>query len=375
MLDKLVQLSIRQRWIVLGAVLAVAALGAYNYQRLPIDAVPDITNVQVQINTEAPGFSPLEAEQRITFPVETALGGLPALEYSRSVSRYGLSQVTAVFRDGTDIYFARQLVNERLQEVKGKLPPGIESAMGPITTGLGEIYMYLVKAAPGAKDENGEPYTPMSLRTLQDWVIKPQLRTVPGVVEVNTIGGYEKQYHVAPRPEKLIAYNLSFRDIMQALARNNANVGAGYIERNGEQYLIRAPGQVLTLEDIGLISVGSFGSVPVHLKDVAEISIGTELRTGAATAEGEETVLSTVYMLVGENSRTVSERVAQRVAEVNKSLPSGVVAHTVYNSYLALLLDSLRADGGTRPLPVPPLDPAALHEAMSCTAEPPARRV
>ncbi len=331
MLDKLIQLSIRHRWLILLAALAIAGLGVYNYQRLPIDAVPDITNVQVQINTEAPGFSPLEAEQRITFPVETSLGGLPALSYTRSVSRYGLSQVTAVFKDGTDVYFARQLVNERIQEVKGKLPPGIESSMGPITTGLGEIYMYLVRADPGAKTDKGEPYTPMDLRTLQDWVIKPQLRTVPGVVEVNTIGGYEKQYHVAPRPEKLVAYNLSFRDIMAALASNNANVGAGYIERNGEQYLIRAPGQVLTLEDIGLITVGSFGGVPVHLHDVAEIGIGSELRTGAATAEGKETVLATVFMLVGENSRTVSQRVAQRVAEVNKTLPKGVVAHTVYN--------------------------------------------
>ncbi len=331
MLDKLIQLSIRQRWIILLAALAIGALGVYNYQQLPIDAVPDITNVQVQINTEAPGFSPLEAEQRITYPVETALGGLPALDYTRSVSRYGLSQVTAVFKDGTDIYFARQLINERIQEAKGKLPPGIESSMGPISTGLGEIYMFTVKAEPGAKTEKGEPYTPMDLRTLQDWVIKPQLRTVPGVVEVNTIGGYEKQYHVAPRPEKLIAYNLSFRDIMAALASNNSNVGAGYIERNGEQYLIRAPGQVLTLEDIGLITVGSFGGVPVHIHDVAEVAIGTELRTGAATAEGKEAVLATVFMLVGENSRTVSQRVAQRVAEVNKTLPKGVQAHTVYN--------------------------------------------
>ena len=331
MLDKLIQFSIRQRWLILLAVVAIGALGVYNYQRLPIDAVPDITNVQVQINTEAPGYSPLEAEQRITFPVETALGGLPALKYTRSISRYGLSQVTAVFEDGTDVYFARQLVNERIQEVKGKLPPGVESAMGPITTGLGEIYMFLVRAEPGAKTEKGEPYTPMDLRTLQDWVIKPQLRTVPGVVEVNTIGGYEKQYHVAPRPDKLIAYDLSFRDVMAALARNNANVGAGYIERNGEQYLIRAPGQVMSLEDIGEITVGTFDGVPIHINDVAEVTIGTELRTGAATAEGKETVLATVFMLVGENSRTVSQRVADRIAEVNKTLPKGVVAHTVYN--------------------------------------------
>ncbi len=331
MLNSLIQLSIRQRWIILLAVLAVAALGVYNYQRLPIDAVPDITNVQVQINTEAPGYSPLEAEQRITFPVETALGGLPALSYTRSISRYGLSQVTAVFEDGTDIYFARQLVNERLQEVKGKLPPGIEPSMGPITTGLGEIYMYVVKAEPGALNEEGEPYSPMNLRTIQDWVIKPQLRTVPGVVEVNTIGGTEKQYQVAPRPDRLIAYDLGFGDIMDALEANNANVGAGYIERNGEQYLIRAPGQALTLEDIRDITVGTFGGVPIHIADVADVSFGSELRTGAATAEGEETVLATVFMLVGENSRVVSERVAQRVAEINRTLPKGVVAHTVYN--------------------------------------------
>src|SRR5215210_3000485 len=207
MLEKLIQFAIRRRWLILVAATAIAALGVYSYQRLPIDAVPDITNVQVQINTEGPGFSPLESEQRITFPVETALGGLPALSYTRSVSRYGLSQVTAVFKDGTNIYFARQLVNERLQEAKSKLPPGIEPAMGPIATGLGEIFMFTVKSEPGAKNEKGEPYTPMDLRTVQDWVVKPQLRTVPGVVEVNSIGGYEKQYHVAPRPEKMIAFN------------------------------------------------------------------------------------------------------------------------------------------------------------------------
>ncbi len=331
MLDKLIQFSIRQRWLILLAMLVVAALGVYNYQKLPIDAVPDITNVQVQINTEAPGYSPLEAEQRVTFPVETSLGGLPSLDYTRSVSRYGLSQVTVVFKDGTDIYFARQLVNERIQEVKGKLPPGLEPSMGPITTGLGEIFMFTVKPEPGAKMEDGKPVTPMDLRTIQDWVIKPQLRNVPGVVEVNTIGGYEKQYHVAPDPQKLIAYNVSFRDVMAALSSNNSNVGAGYIERNGEQYLIRAPGQVLTLEDIGRIVVGSFNGIPVYISDVADVQIGTELRTGAATADGKQVVLGTVFMLVGENSRAVSVRVAARMEEINKTLPKGIVAHTVYN--------------------------------------------
>jgi len=330
-LDRLLQFSIQQRWLVMFAMLGVAAVGIFNFQNLPIDAVPDITNVQVQINTEASGYSPLETEQRITFPVETALGGLPALDYTRSVSRYGLSQVTAVFRDGTDIYFARQLVNERIQEVKGKLPPGIEPAMGPVATGLGEIFMFTVKATPGAKLENGELVTPMDLRTVQDWVIKPQLRNVPGVVEVNTIGGYEKQYHVAPLPERLIAYQLSFGDVIEALTRNNANVGAGYIERNGEQYLIRAPGQVLGIDDIRRIVVGSYAGVPVYIQDVADVQVGTELRTGAATSDGKEVVLGTVFMLVGENSRTVSQRVAQRMAEINRTLPKGIVAHTVYD--------------------------------------------
>jgi cobalt-zinc-cadmium resistance protein CzcA len=331
MLEKTIQFSIGQRWLILIATLGIAGLGVYNYQKLPIDAVPDITNVQVQINTEAAGYSPLEAEQRITFPIETALGGLPSMDYTRSVSRYGLSQVTVVFNDGTDVYFARQLVNERLQEVKSKLPPGIEPAMGPIATGLGEIYMFTVQPEPGAKNEDGGPVTPMDLRTIQDWVIKPQLRNIPGVVEVNTIGGYEKQYHVAPNPKKLLAYDVSFQDIMEALVSNNANVGAGYIERNGEQYLIRAPGQVLDLEDIRRIIVGSHSGVPVYIEDVADVEIGTELRTGAATANGKEVVLGTVFMLVGENSRAVSQRVAQRMGEVNQTLPEGIVAHTVYD--------------------------------------------
>ncbi|HEY1154474.1 MAG TPA: efflux RND transporter permease subunit, partial [Pseudolabrys sp.] len=234
MIDAILTFSLRQRWLVLLAVLGVAALGAWNFTRLPIDAVPDITNVQVQINTRAPGYSPLETEQRITFPVETAMGGLPKLDYTRSLSRYGLSQVTIVFRDGTDIYFARQLINERIQQVKDQLPAGVETTMGPISTGLGEIYMYTVEAKDGAKAPGGKDFTPSDLRTIQDWIIKPQLRNVPGVIEVNTIGGYERQFHVLPNPGRLIAYRLSFRDLMTALAANNANVSAGYIERNGE---------------------------------------------------------------------------------------------------------------------------------------------
>ncbi|MBC8097407.1 MAG: CusA/CzcA family heavy metal efflux RND transporter [Akkermansiaceae bacterium] len=331
MLERLINFSIRQRWLILLATAAIAVLGIYNYQRLTIDAVPDITNVQVQINTEAPGYSPLESEQRITFPVETAMGGLPHLEYTRSVSRYGLSQVTIVFKDGTDIYFARQLVNERIQEVKSKLPPGLEPSPGPITTGLGEIYMFNVEAEAGARNADGIEIAPTDLRTVQDWIIKPQLRNVPGVIDVNSIGGFVKQYHVTPHPDKLRAYGLTFRDLMTALADNNANVGAGYIERNGEQYLIRSPGQVAGLEDLNKIVVGNRDGVPIHMDDVADVFIGKELRNGAATKNGKEAVLGTVFMLIGENSRTVSVRVHDKMAEINKSLPDGIVAKTVYN--------------------------------------------
>jgi cobalt-zinc-cadmium resistance protein CzcA len=331
MLERILSFSIRQRWIVLAATLAVAALGFYNYRRLPIDAVPDITNVQVQINTEAPGFSPLEAEQRVTFPIEMVIAGLPGLKETRSVSRYGLSQVTVIFEDGTDIYFARQLVNERIQEAKGKLPPGIEPTMGPIATGLGEIFMYTVETKEGAKRPDGASYTETDLRTVQDWVIRPQLRTVPGVTEVNTVGGYEKQFHVTPFPEKLVGYGLTFQNVLEALAKNNNNVGAGYIEHRGEQYLIRAPGQVADLSEIRQITLGNHNGVPIHIGDVAEVLLGKELRTGAATENGKEVVLGTIFMLMGENSRTVSRRVADKLVEVNQTLPEGILAKTVYD--------------------------------------------
>lgn len=331
MLDSILSVSIRQRWLVMMMVTFVAALGVWNFTRLPIDAVPDITNVQVQINATAPGYSPLEVEQRLTFPIETGMGGLPSLDYTRSVSRYGLSQVTVVFKDGTNIYFARQLVNERIQQVKDQLPAGIELAMGPISTGLGEIYMFSVEAKEGAKSASGEPYSPTDLKTVQDWIIKPQLRNVPGVVEVNAIGGYEKQFHVLPDPTRLMAYKLSFRDVMTALASNNANVGAGYIERNGEQYLVRTPGQVANIDEIQGIVIGTRNGIPVRVADVAEVRIGSELRTGAATLNGKETVLGTAMLLIGENSRTVSQRVAQKLQDIAKSLPEGVVARTVYD--------------------------------------------
>ena len=331
MFDRLLRFSLEQRWLVLFVTLLVAALGIYNYFRLPIDAVPDITNVQVQINTEAPGYSPLEAEQRVTLPLEAVLGGLPNLTESRSLSRYGLSQITVVFEDGTDIYFARQLVNERLQSARGQLPEGLDPELGPVSTGLGEISQWTIEAAPGAKKPDGTPYDATDLRTLQDWVVKPQLRMLPGVTDINTIGGFQKQYLVAPYPEKLAAYGLSIAHVMTALERNNSNVGAGYIERRGEQYLIRAPGQVQSLDDIRTIVIKTDDGVPVYLRDVADIGFGQELRTGAATENGREVVLGTAFMLVGENSRTVAERVKQKLLEVQKSLPEGISAVLVYD--------------------------------------------
>lgn len=331
MFEKIIRFSIEQRWIVLLIVLGMSALGIYNYQQLPIDAVPDITNVQVQINTSASGYSPLEAEQRITFPVETAMAGLPNLDQTRSISRYGLSQVTVIFKDGTDIYFARQLVNERIQQAKENLPAGISPVMGPIATGLGEIYMWTVEAKEGAVKPDGTVYNAMDLREIQDWIIKPQLRNVAGVTEINTIGGYAKEFQVAPYPDRLVAHGLALNDLVEALERNNANVGAGYIERSGEQYLIRAPGQVSTLDDIGNIVIGAPQGVPVRISDVADVTLGKELRTGAATQNGEEVVLGTVFMLIGENSRTVSQAVDKKMQEINRTLPSGVIAKTVYN--------------------------------------------
>ena len=331
MFEKIIRFSIDQRWLVLLITLGMAALGVFSYQQLPIDAVPDITNVQVQINTAAPGYSPLESEQRITFPIETVMAGLPGLQQTRSLSRYGLSQVTVIFKDGTDIYFARQLVNERIQQAKGKLPAGAEPGMGPISTGLGEIFMWTVEAGEGAKKADGTPYTPTDLREIQDWIIKPQLRNVPGVTEINTIGGYAKEFQVAPLPDKLVAHGLTLQDMVAAIERNNANVGAGYIEKRGEQYLIRAPGQVADIADIGNIIVGSRQGVPIRIRDVAEVGIGKELRTGAATENGREVVLGTVFMLIGENSRTVSQAVAKRLEEINRTLPQGVVAQTVYD--------------------------------------------
>ncbi|MBY0511738.1 MAG: CusA/CzcA family heavy metal efflux RND transporter [Rhodospirillaceae bacterium] len=331
MLKYIIRISIRHRWIVMVVVASLAALGIRNFQHLPIDATPDITNVQVMINTEAPGYSPLEAEQRLTFPIETTLAGLPGLTYTRSLSRYGLSQVTAIFSDDTNIYFARQLVNERLRNAESALPPGIEPQLGPIATGLGEIFMYTVESEPGATKPDGSAYTPEDLRTLQDWVLRPQLRNVPGVTEVNTIGGFVRQYHVTPWPDRLISYGLSTDDVIRALERNNANAGAGYVERHGEQYLVRTSGQAQNMDDLRNAVVAHRHGVSIRIGDVADVILGEELRTGAATQNGQEIVLGTVFMLVNENSRVVAQASAAKLKEAARALPAGIVAKPVYD--------------------------------------------
>jgi cobalt-zinc-cadmium resistance protein CzcA len=315
----------------LSLILLIIGLGVWSYQKLPIDAVPDITNVQVQINTKAPGYSPLEAEQRITYPVERAIAGLPNLDYTRSISRYGLSQVTVVFEEGTDLYFARNLINNRLAVIKGSLPDGLEPEMGPIATGLGEILMYTVTAEPDAKQADGTAYDATELRVIQDWVIKPRLERVPGITEVNTNGGFEKQFHVQPDPVKLLNFGISLSELKLALMRNNDNRGAGYIERNGEQILVRSPGQLKSIEDIRQVVVKNIDDRPVLVKDLADVVLGKPLRSGAGTRDGLETVVGTVMMLVGENSREVAATVARELKAIQTSLPDGVIAEAVYD--------------------------------------------
>lgn len=331
MLDKIIEFSIRRNFLVLVAVLILAGIGVWNFNKLPIDAVPDITNVQVIINTEAAGYTPLEVEQRVTYPLETALAGIPGLMNTRSISRYGLSQVVAIFSDDTDIYFARQLVNERLSSAKSELPPNLEPQMGPIATGLGEIFMFTIDAKPGAVNEDGELITPMDLRTVHDWIIRPQLMRVPGVVEVNPIGGYKREIVIAFKPENLLKYQLTQEDIVTAIRDNNANQGAGFIEKNGSQWLIRVPGQASSIESIKTIPVATKDGSSITVGNLATVSEGHGLRTGAATQDGREVVMSTVFMLVGENSRTVSNDVGIKLKEVNATLPQGIEAQAVYD--------------------------------------------
>ena len=330
MIRRLLQFAIEQRLLMVFFVIALALLGVWNFARLPIDAVPDITNKQVQINTAVTGLSPVEIEKQITFPVEWAMQGVPGVEQVRSMSFYGVSQVTVVFSDEVDLYRARQLVSERLAEAKESLPPNIGSPfLGPIWTGLGEIYFWSVEAI-GPKSD-GLPYTPTDLRTIQDWIIKPQLRGLPGITEINAIGGFEKQYHVLPNPHKLVAYRVTLQDLLKALAENNANVGGGYIEHNGEQYTIRSIAQVKTIEDIEGIKLGVYDGIPFFVRDVAQVEIGGELRTGGGTVNGKEGVVGTAILLYGENSRVVARRVDDKLKQINKTLPENVRAVTLYN--------------------------------------------
>jgi cobalt-zinc-cadmium resistance protein CzcA len=334
MLDRIIKLSVDFRVAVLIATLGLAAVGLWSFQHLSIDAVPDITNVQVQVNSEAQGFTPLEAEQRITLPLENAMAGLAGLDHTRSLSRYGLSQVTIVFSEGTDLYFARQQVAERLQAARGQLPQGIEPQMGPATTGLGEIFMYTVDAAPlpggGTADVDAQ-----ELRLAQEWIVRPQILRVPGVADVNTIGGFQKQYLVQPDADRLLAYGLTLADLVDSLERNNANRGASYIERNGQQVLLRIPGQLdggeAALEELRGLVVRSLGGTTIRVDDVAVVSTGSELRIGGATQNGREVVLGTVMMRVGENSREVASAVAARLPEINATLPPGMLLSTTYD--------------------------------------------
>lgn len=330
-MNMIINFALKRRWFVLLVTIFIAGLGVYNTLKLPIDAVPDITNVQVQVNTPASGYSPLEAEQRITYAVENAMAGIPELDYTRSISRYGLSQVTVVFKDGTDIYWARQQISERLQGVRSELPVGLEPMLGPIASGLGEIFTYTVRAQEGTLKGDGTPYNAEDLRTIQDWIIRPQLVKVAGVTEINTIGGYEREYQVAPNTSKLLAFKVTIDDVISALERNNRNAGAGYLERHGEQWLVRSPGQLKSLEDIRNVVITKRDDAPVRIGDVADVFYGKQLRTGAATQAGKETVLGTAFMLLGENSRVVAKAVANKLNDINHSLPEGVVAEAVYD--------------------------------------------
>ncbi|MCY1163311.1 Cobalt-zinc-cadmium resistance protein CzcA [compost metagenome] len=329
--DRIIQFSIRNAIWVMLFVVAWIAIGIFSYQKLTIDAVPDITNVQVQINSQANGFTALEVEQRITYPIENAMSGMSNLEQTRSVSRYGLSQVTIIFKDGTDIYWARQLINQRLQEAKSALPENVEPQMSPISTGLGEIYQWVIKAEPNAKKPDGTPYTAMDLREVQDWIVRPQLQRVEGVAEVNSIGGYEKTYIVAPDLTRLQQIQISVAELEQALQDNNGNRGAGFIEDNGQQLTVRVPGLLSSIQDIENVTISTKNGLPIRVSDVASVSIGHDLRTGGATYNGEETVLGTAMMMMGENSKSVAQAVDKKVQAIQQSLPKGVVIETVYD--------------------------------------------
>ncbi|TWB71883.1 cobalt-zinc-cadmium resistance protein CzcA [Nitrospirillum amazonense] len=353
MLERILTLSVRHRWMVVALALLTMAVGGWTALRLPIDAVPDITNKQVQINTTAPALSPVEVEKQVTFPIETALAGIPGLEGTRSLSRNGFSQVTALFAENVDIYFARQQVGERLGEAKAALPEGAEPHMGALSTGLGEVAMWTVslapfdpaKVTPGAagwqadgsyRTPEGEVLTTEAqratyLRTVQDWIIRPQVKGVPGIAGVDAIGGYVKQYQVAPDPQRLAARGLTLADVVQALERNNTSAGAGYLERREEAYVVRADGRLRDREDIAAVPVATRDGTPVLLRDVATVTLGHELRSGSASENGREVVVGTALMRMGGNSRTAAAAVTAKLADVARTLPPDIRAEVVLN--------------------------------------------
>jgi cobalt-zinc-cadmium resistance protein CzcA len=351
MIAGIIDFSVRRRWVVVLTCAVASLLGAWSLAHVPIDAVPDITNNQVQINTLAPALSPVEIEKQVTFRIETALAGTPGLEYTRSLSRNGFSQVTAVFSDRTNVYFARQQINERLLELRSSLPPGAEPKIGPVSTGLGEIYMWTVAYQPrpardlrdgqAGRQSDGSYLTPEGqrltgeleraayLRTVQDWIIRPQLKSVPGVAGVDAIGGHVKQYHVQPEPAKLIALGLTFGDIARAIEANNLSRGASIIEQNGEGYVVRATGRVESIDEIADIAVSTRASVPVRVRDIADVKVGAQTRTGSASEQGQEVVVGTALMLIGANSRTVAAAVDAKIDEVRRTLPPDIALKTV----------------------------------------------
>jgi cobalt-zinc-cadmium resistance protein CzcA len=339
MIEKILGFSIKQRLLVVMMTAIFAAYGMYSLTKLPIDAVPDITNNQVAINVEVPSLSPFEVEKQVTYPIETAMAGIPGLSYTRSISRNGFAQVTVIFDDNVDLYFARSQVNERLAQAKEDLPEGAEPRMGAISTGLGEIYMWTVEyenpesdfTTPEGRVLKSDFEKAMYLRTVQDWIIRPQLKTVKGVAEVDAIGGYAQQYHVQPDPQKLAAVGLTFSDVIEAIERNNSSTGAGFLEQKGESYVVRADGRLETVDQIANVVLSTRGGIPLYVKDVATVALGKELRTGSASENGHEVVVGTAMMLKGENSRIVSNAVDMKLAEINKSLPEGVKAKTVLN--------------------------------------------
>ncbi len=343
MIEHILGFSIRWRGLVVILGLVLLGFGVYSATRLPIDAVPDITSNQVQINTVAPAFAPLEMEQYVTFPIEVAMSSLPRKEEIRSISQFGLSQVTVTFADDVDLYWARQLVLERLREAERDLPPGVSPELSPISTGLGEIYQFTVERDPAAQkgadllktsavaDSPGAD-TLTDLRTILDWYIKPRLRTVPGVIEVNSFGGREKQYEVLIDPARLAGVGVTLRNVVEALQRNNANAGGAYIERGGEQQLLRGVGLIQSVSDIENVVIASHNGTPVYVRDVGRVTVGAQVRQGAATRDGRgETVMGMAMLLKGENSRTVTEAVKARLAEIETSLPPGVVIKPFYD--------------------------------------------